>query len=416
MKIFAFIFILLSVNAIHAQGIAAVPFVRIPPSPLLNGMGEVGTALPNNEAYGFFYNPAQLGFTSQKTNISVQFYPTRMDWLPSFNFSDLTYNSLAVNLGYHFKDIYKALPFSVGVGYMNVKLNLGQNVATDESGNELGTFNSYERYHALGIGIGFNYYIQLSMGFTYKSIESNLSSKNLQVGSEVSTGRLVTHAIDYGVLLVVPVLKYFTDTFCDQSDQKSLFLPFFDFSIGYAKTNIGDRVLYIDLAEPDPLPRMANFGYALSAGFRSKIKHQWITVLALDWSVDARDMLIQKNENRDYQTGFLGDIGLGKNVLSANSDENVDVYKGYRLKFFEVLQVTNGEWDGAGWSNPKTSGYALRLKGVFKLLYAYSDDKLLKYIANHFDFQYAHSEIKSGRGHPLSGTVYSSFRLAISGF
>jgi hypothetical protein len=60
-----------------------------------------------------------------------------MKWLPSFNFSDLTYNSLAVNLGYHFKDIYKALPFSVGVGYMDVKLNLGQNVATDESGNKI---------------------------------------------------------------------------------------------------------------------------------------------------------------------------------------------------------------------------------------------------------------------------------------
>ena len=87
---------------ISAQPETAMTHLLLPPSPLLNGMGRAGTALPSDEAYGFFYNPAHLGLVTPNANVVVQFYPAHTDWLPGFNFSDLTFYSMAFNLGYAF--------------------------------------------------------------------------------------------------------------------------------------------------------------------------------------------------------------------------------------------------------------------------------------------------------------------------
>jgi len=54
-----------------------MPFLNMSPSPLLSGMGQVGTALPNEEAYGFYYNPAHLGQFDQKIHGVFQFYPAK---------------------------------------------------------------------------------------------------------------------------------------------------------------------------------------------------------------------------------------------------------------------------------------------------------------------------------------------------
>jgi hypothetical protein len=72
---------------LKAQGEAAVPFLLIQPSANLNGMAGAYTALPTNDTFGAYYNPAQLGFFGQCENFSYQYM--KVDWLPSFNFSGL---------------------------------------------------------------------------------------------------------------------------------------------------------------------------------------------------------------------------------------------------------------------------------------------------------------------------------------
>lgn len=69
----------------YAQGEAAVPFLLLNPSPSLSAMGATGSALPTNDPFGFLWNPAQLGYTSQTNNLTFIFYPTPVDWIPSFN-------------------------------------------------------------------------------------------------------------------------------------------------------------------------------------------------------------------------------------------------------------------------------------------------------------------------------------------
>ncbi len=68
-----------------AQGEAAVPFLLVQPSPSLAAMGQTGTALPTNDPFAFVWNPAQLGYTSQHTNLSIIFYPSKVDWLGSLS-------------------------------------------------------------------------------------------------------------------------------------------------------------------------------------------------------------------------------------------------------------------------------------------------------------------------------------------
>lgn len=86
-------------NLLWAQGEATMLFLLIPPSPSLNGMGAVGTALPGDDPFAVHFNPAQLGQTDPAANLSAHFYPGKVEWLPGL-ISDITYNNSAFNLGY----------------------------------------------------------------------------------------------------------------------------------------------------------------------------------------------------------------------------------------------------------------------------------------------------------------------------
>ena len=68
-------------NKSFSQGEAAVPFLLLQPSPSLSAMGQTGTALPTEDPFGFLWNPAQLGYTSQNNNFSFIFYPSKFEWL-----------------------------------------------------------------------------------------------------------------------------------------------------------------------------------------------------------------------------------------------------------------------------------------------------------------------------------------------
>ena len=123
-----FLFNLFSVTN-FAQGEAAVPFLLLNPSPSLSAMGSTGAALPTEDPFGFLWNPAQLGYTSQTNNLSFIFYPSKVDWAPAFNV-DLELNAIALNVGYNFKDLI-GFPLSFGFGYSNTNLSYGTFVITD---------------------------------------------------------------------------------------------------------------------------------------------------------------------------------------------------------------------------------------------------------------------------------------------
>ena len=142
--IFVTILIVAFLIKFEAHSQTAVPFLLVQPSPELNGMAGAFTALPTDDPFGSFYNPAQIGNFGHQDNFATHFYLSDVTWLPQFNFSDLTYNNLGFGLGYNLQKIYPKVPLSVGLGYIRTRLELLDNHATDENGNDLGTFSSLE--------------------------------------------------------------------------------------------------------------------------------------------------------------------------------------------------------------------------------------------------------------------------------
>lgn len=170
--LFSLFSFLLITNKTFSQGEAAVPFLLLQPSPSLAAMGQTGTALPTEDPFGFLWNPAQLGYTSQNNNFSFIFYPSKLDWLPTFNL-DLEVKGLAFNLGYNLKDLID-FPLSVGFGYAKTEIDYGHFFMADEYGNVIGTFEAKDYYHAYSAGIGIDYFVQFNAGITYKDITSKL--------------------------------------------------------------------------------------------------------------------------------------------------------------------------------------------------------------------------------------------------
>jgi hypothetical protein len=98
-KTLAIFLIIVFKSTVFAQGDAAISMLYLNPSPKLNGLGMAGTSLPNDDPAGFYYNPAQLGYISQTNDISIQFYPSNVDWL---GFHYAKYENTSFNIGYNF--------------------------------------------------------------------------------------------------------------------------------------------------------------------------------------------------------------------------------------------------------------------------------------------------------------------------
>lgn len=413
LKSVIFIFVILITKTGLAQGEASMLFLRIPPSPLLNGMGRVGTALPTTDVHGFYFNPAQLGYASQTTNLAFQFYPTKTEWLPQFNISDMTYNSYAMNLGYNIENIFPDFHFNVGLGYMIGEINHGEFIYMDEEGKRK-SFESKEHFNEFGIALNTDYYFSLSAGVGYKKIDSKLSPHEL-----VGIGK--TYAFDIGFLVTVPVLQYFPNIQLNIENSENLFDAYFNISLGYAITNIGGKVSNTDYSQADAIPRTAQLGYSFSTGLNIRLNGVPFQVIGIDWSSEVNDLLVDRYMTPDsvsafrYQ-GLLGDIRFWDHFVRGKSDDKVETHMGWQVHLLEFVRYTTGHFNGPGWEIIKTRGLGVEMSGFLKLLDAGFDSDISS-ISNHFNVQYFQSKYEVDTlDHPLNKTKYKGLSIVISGF
>ena len=379
-----------------AQGEAAVPFLLLNPSPSLSAMGQTGTALPTEDPFGFLWNPAQLGFTSQTNNLSFIFYPSKVDWVPAFH-SGIESNATALNVGYNFKDLI-GVPLSFGVAYSNPELVYGTFYRTDENGNIIGEFEAKDYYNAYSFGIGIDYFAQLSVGYTIKNVTSILSDQ--PTGEEQGIGRAETTVNDFGILLNVPVLKLIDEKMQARLDKNLLAQPSLNFSLGYSKSNIGDEISYIDPAQADPLPRMDKLGYGINAGFDLISEGFRINAFNISVTAEADDILIQRDTigNSEYQS-TLSDLKFWKNIVQIEGDEKIVSHAGTKLEFVETVSLYFGHFAGRGFDQRKTNGYEFRLKGLLKLYALWAKDPVAYFLRDHIDIRYYNTDFFSD--HPL---------------
>jgi hypothetical protein len=372
-------------NITYSQGEAAVPFLLLQPSPSLAAMGQTGTALPTEDPFGFLWNPAQLGYTSQNNNFSFIFYPSKLEWLPTFNL-DLELKGIAFNIGYNLKDIID-FPLSVGFGYSNPEFDYGPFVRTDEYGNAIGTFEAKDYYKAYSLGVGIEYFVQFNAGFTYKDITSKLI--DLPTGPDSLRVSAKTNVVDFGLLVNIPVIKLIDENIQIELENYMLLKPDFNFSVGYSKSNIGDEVYYIDPAQADPLPRMDRIGYGISTGFDLLGDNFQMKVLNFALTVEADDILIGWDGNKKFYQPTLSDLQFVKNLINIEGTEKIVSHIGLKIDFFETVSFSTGHFSGRGFMDVReTNGYELRAKGLFKLWALWAKDPFTDFLRDHIDIRY----------------------------
>lgn len=215
---FVIISILLS-NAFASSEAGAI-WLLINPGARACGMGEAGVAVADN-ADATYYNPAGLGFLGGR-ELSLM----HVQWLPNLA-DDLYYDFIAYR--HYVKDI--------GTFGGNISLmNLGEQQATDEQGNPLGTFRSYMVAASLSYGTRLNR--TSSFGGNFKIIHQHLT--DLLAGREKGSGQSTNFAFDVGYMKKEFLLRNLT--------------------FGASIANIGNKISFVDVEQADPMPTNLKLG------------------------------------------------------------------------------------------------------------------------------------------------------------
>jgi hypothetical protein len=208
-------------SKVFAQAEAGVPSLIIPPGARANGMGEAYVALAQ-DATAAWWNPGGLAFVK---NRQLAFMHTKL--VPDLA-SDVYYEFL----GYS-SEISGVGTFSISVVY----LTYGESIATNDQGEQRGTFDSWEgsAVASFAIPVSDNFGLGMSMKFIHVDYAPDEFTTERQSGSGSSV------ALDAGAML--------TD---DESG----------FSMGIAVTNVGPDISFVDREQSDPLPFTLRTGLA----------------------------------------------------------------------------------------------------------------------------------------------------------
>jgi len=303
----------------------AVPFLQIAPDSRSSGFGEGGVAMAGKDPNTIFWNPAAL-YRIQEMKVSI----THSNWLPQLT-GDLFYDYLAF--------VYPLDEELGSLGAHITFLNLGENVRTDQTGQELGRFLSWEM--AVGVSYGVPVSDSWSIGTGGRFIYSRLSPFGTaqEEGRGIASGFGIDLAFEYhptAFSLGIPVPSLFT------SEDSSVF-SWYEvadlsdrFRWGTSITNIGPSMTYIDEAQADPLPTKFRTGFAYRL-----IDDEYYY---LDTYVEMAKLLVS-NKDKDhkypvykaiytswYQDGVINE--LNKANLMMGGEFVYDEYVSLRAGFF----------------------------------------------------------------------------------
>jgi len=183
------------------------------------------THLENHSGeYWFGTNEAVNIYSQGKPGVSLM----HVRWLPELA-EDIYYEYLT---GVYYLEDWGTIGGAVTF------ISLGKSEQTNEAGEVLGTFYSYET--ALTGSYGVKFFPNLYAGVNFKVIYSALAPQ-IYVGHEKKSGTGTTFAVDIGFLYDGPISGL---------------------SFGACAQHLGPDIHYIDAAQADPLPRNLKVGMA----------------------------------------------------------------------------------------------------------------------------------------------------------
>lgn len=291
-------------KSIHA-GVesSAVGFLRIVASPQAIGMG--GCVVNNIDEQSAIYSPGAFGLLHLEKHISISI-PSNVKWLPQLS-DDMRFKTFSVSGGHSFLvlngDKQSKHKLSVGVAYSTLKLDYGDITRIDEQGNYLGTFNAYDNSANYSLGVGFEYYVRIGIGITYKSIESKLVA--LGGGTESGYSIAKGSAIDYGIMIEFP-LSNITSLSSHDKTNNGINLDLVP-SLSYVKANIGSDISYIDVAQADPLPKFSRTGFSIIG----KVNRDSLSLFSIRFAYEIERSLYGHSKDKVFRTGYeLGILGF----------------------------------------------------------------------------------------------------------
>jgi len=389
---------------------AAVLSLLISPSPQANAMGQTYGALWSNDPMSSAINPAAVGLYARSHMAGAAFFPEKVSWLPQFG-NDLWLSSTAYNLGLNLEPATK-FPVCIGVGFFKSRLDLGEQVHTDETGSELGRFHSYEDYANTTLSAAVDYFLQLSVGYTFKSIDSKLGP--IVGGGEA---RAQVNAHDWGLIVQAPIADIL-----DRLDKPvtiaSTITPFVTPGFSWSKRHIGDSVNYIDAAQADPLPRQAYIGVNVDAGLHYHQNSTAFDLVHYSWAREMDDLLIEREPsgNWKYLSG-LNDINFWDNVILGKANSNAIMHQGWQIGLADVIFIRRGHYeDIEGKVTFDTKGYGINMTQPFRLAAAllnYKWDKTWLNILLNIDVEYHQSAWDVEEGHPLADTEFKGVTISL---
>ncbi len=357
--------------------------IHLSPSPQLTALGGTGTAVITDDAFAFFYNPAQLGQWSKDNNLATHFYTDAVDLYPVY-VSGWKFNNTSVVAGYNFRNILPKLDISFGVGYLYNHYDYG--VYTSEYSPD-GIQGVYDYYKSYSVGVGFHSLVDFSLGLSYKNLYTR-NSDNAADQKKISAEEL-TGVLDYGAFLNIPVHTLLMNS--ESFSFGNQFSPFLNMSIGCAWQNVkkesAKRGLESNYYQSGT--REARLGYSFDLGTDFKINDQSLRPIEVKWITEAIAFLnssVSPTGDVVYQGGF-GDMDLGVNLIQRKGYQSVVRLSGFSVEFARVITINSGS-RATQWDLFSTSGYSLRLQGVLELINAFYPVPALKNIAQHFDFKY----------------------------
>ena len=278
--------IIFASNILFAQGKAGSLFLTINPGAKSNGMGEAQIGIAN-DVYASYYNPAGL------TNLqSKQFSFMHTSYLPN----------LVDDMAYDFLTFAMPISNSESIGGYFSYLDLGDQISTDDNGNNIGSFSSY--MYALNLSYAKKINDSSSWGVNGKYFYQELAVIN---SIDASKGSL---AFD---------VSYFEENFLNNPN----------LNFGAILSNVGPEVSFDD-GEKDPLPTRLGLGVSMLT-LENK------AMVALDLNYELNDSSMIYNFGAEYKivdnfvarAGFInnssGDInyttiGFGVDLTSLGLD------------------------------------------------------------------------------------------------
>ncbi len=418
--ILTFTFVLTAVSLFAQHTLTFIgESLMIPASP--NSMAMAQSSLSSNyDPMMPQFNPANV--VDFQNSFNLISFTNEKNWFPYYA-PDLKLYSFGLSASYNISEFTNDIPLFISVGYMRSKFDEGYNTYSNEMGKNLGEFNTFNTNNQFTIGVGLNYLIKTSFGFSITHFYSKIGNNLFQSDGNPTTDASV-NTYNFGIKSIFPLISISEKILGHEIEIRDNLIPVFDFTFGSSFLNYGKEIYFDDPNQGDPMPRNARLGYSFKLGIDYQMGKSRINVFETTINREVIDYLVGYKENNDssssvYYKSFASDVKIIDNFILGKSNENIHMIKAFEIGFAESLYLRGGNLVGYGWdhgNNLIPSGFSITTRGLFKLINESIDlSPEVQFVIDHIELQYHNVKYKTEMFN-FTGSGLSFLSLTFKGF